>query len=195
LKVDAAASHVRLAATQSARLRVRATTGGTVTAVLASAGTPADATTPIATVADLHHLEVSVELSEFDAARVRRGQHASVAVDALGGKRLPGRVLFEALAGVDNGGVVTFPVRIALGRLDGVKPGMNASVRIVVAQRRSVVKVPLEAVSEGSVTVMTPSGKTTKRHVVLGLASNTAVEIKRGLRAGETVVIAGGSDV
>jgi hypothetical protein len=30
-----------------------------------------------------------------------------------------------------------------------------------------------------------------RRHVVLGLASNKDVEIKSGLRAGETVVIAG----
>ncbi len=195
IKVAAAASRVRLAATQATHLTVRASTGGTVTAVLASAGTPADPTTPIVTVADLLHLEVSVDLSEFDAARVRRGQHASVAVDALGGTRLLGTVRFEALAGVDNGGVVTFPVRIRLGRLDGVKPGMNASVRIVVEQRRNVVAVPLEVVSGGSVTVLSASGKTTKRHVVLGLASNKDVEIRRGLRAGETVVPAGATGV
>jgi HlyD family secretion protein len=146
-------------------------------------------------VANLHHLEVSVDLSEFDAARVRRGQPASVAVDALGGKRLPGKVLFEALTGVDNGGVVTFPIRSGLSRIGGVKPGMNASVRIIVARRRNVITVPLEAVSAGSITVRAPSGTQAKRHVVLGLASNKAVEIKRGLRAGETVVIAGGGGV
>jgi multidrug resistance efflux pump len=195
LKVDAAAARVRLAAAQAARLKVRAATSGTVTAVLAAPGSPADPTSPIITVANLHHLEVSVDLSEFDAARVRRGQHASVAVDALGGKRLPGEVLLAALAGVDNGGVVTFPIRVGLSRSGGVKPGMNSSVRIVVAQRRNVVTVPLEAVSEGSVTVRTRSGTETKRHVVLGLASNKTVEIKRGLRAGETVVIAGTSGV
>jgi multidrug efflux pump subunit AcrA (membrane-fusion protein) len=195
LKVDAAASRVRLASAQSARLRVRATSRGTVTAVLAPGGTPADPTTPIVTIADLHHLQVSVDLSEFDAARVRRGLRAWVAVDALGGKRLPGRVLFEALAGVDNGGVVSFPVRVGLGRFDRVKPGMNTSVRIVVAQRRNVVEVPLEAVSGSSVRVLTASGKTAKRHVVLGLASNKAVEITRGLRVGERVVIAGGGGV
>jgi RND family efflux transporter MFP subunit len=195
LKVDAAAARVRMAAVQSARLRVRAASSGIVTAVLASPGSPADPTTPILTVANLHHLEVSVDLSEFDAARVRRGQHASVAVDALGGKRLPGKVLFEALTGVDNGGVVSFPVRVGLSRIGGVKPGMNASVRITVAQRRNVVTVPVEAVSGASVTIVMPSGTQAKRHVVLGLASNRAVEIKRGLRAGETVVIAGGGGV
>jgi macrolide-specific efflux system membrane fusion protein len=166
-----------------------------VTAVLASAGAPVDPTTPLVTIADLRHLEVSVDLSEFDAARVKRGQHASVAVDALGGKRLPGTVLSEALAGVDNGGVVSFPVRIRLGRIDGVKPGMNTSVRIVVAERRNVVKVPLEVVSQGSVTVRLASGKTARRRVGLGLASNKDVQITRGLRAGETVVIAGGPGV
>ncbi|MEO8553977.1 MAG: NTP transferase domain-containing protein, partial [Kofleriaceae bacterium] len=46
-----------------------------------------------ATVADLRHLAVSVALSEFDAARVKRGQRALVSVDALGGRRFPGKVL------------------------------------------------------------------------------------------------------
>jgi hypothetical protein len=58
-----------------------------------------------------------------------------------------------------------------------------------------VLQVPLEFVTDGSVTVLSASGKTTKRHVVLGLASNKNVEIRRGLRAGETAVIAGGGGV
>lgn len=191
LKVATADSRVRLTVAQAARLTVRAVAAGTVTSVLAAPGTPADASTPIVTVADLRQLEVSVDLSEFDAAHVRSGQRALVAVDALGGKRQPGTVLSAALVGVDNGGVVTFPVRVGLSRPGGVKPGMNASVRIVIAERRNVVKVPLEAVADGSVIVVGPSQTTSKRAVVLGLASNKDVEIKRGLRPGETIVLAG----
>jgi ABC-type antimicrobial peptide transport system permease subunit len=111
-------------------------------------------------------------------------------VDALGGRRLPGRVSFVALVGVDNGGVVSFPVRVSLTPNGAVKPGMNVSVRIAVAKRPHVVRVPLEAVSGDTVTVVGTNGVTAQRHVVLGLADNKPVEIRSGLRAGEHVLLA-----
>ena len=196
LKMQAAQAKLAVAEFAARQLAVRAISSGTVTAVLTVPGAPVDATTPVATVADLQHLAVSVALSEFDAARVKRGQRALVSVDALGGRRFPGKVRFEALTGVDTGGVVTFPVRVTLRHIPNVKPGMNVSVRIIVANRRNVVRVPLEAVSQNgetaSVTVLTTAGKTAVRTVKLGLANNKEVEVRRGLRAGERVVLAGG---
>jgi RND family efflux transporter MFP subunit len=198
LKVDAAASRLGLAEAQAGRLTVRAPSSGTVTTLLSSPGSPADVTTPVATVSDLQHLAVSVDLSEFDVARVHQGLPALVSVDALGGKRLPGRVEFAALAGVDNGGVVTFPVLVGLTKTTGVKPGMNVSVKIVVRERRNVVNVPLEAVQHNAghaiVTVVGRNGGSVTRTVQLGLADNKQIEIRRGLRPGEHVVIGGGQN-
>jgi HlyD family secretion protein len=196
LKVDAASSRLALAELQTARLTVRAPFAGTVTTLLGAPGSPADVTTPIATLANLQRLAVSVDLSEFDVAQVRQGLPASVSVDALGGKHLPGRVEFAAPAGVDNGGVVTFPVRIALARATGVRPGMNVSVKIVTRARRHVVLVPLEAVQHvhghATVTVVDHAGQAAARVVRLGLANNKEIEIVRGLRPGERVAIGGG---
>ncbi len=171
---------------------VRAPSGGTLTGVFAAQGSPVDVATPIVAMADLTHLAVSLDLSEFDAARVRPGLSAEISVDALGGKRYPGRVVFEAISGVDNGGVVTFPVRVALSRVAGVRIGMNVSARIIVARRRDVVTVPLEAVSrdirgQAVVSVVDKTGRTSSRVVSLGLANNKDVEVTRGLRAGERV--------
>lgn len=195
LKVDAAEARLALADSQAARLTVRAPVAGTVTALLSSPGSPTDVTTPIATVADLQHLAVSVDLSEFDVARVRQGLPALVSVDALGGKHLPGTVEFTAFTGVDNGGVVTFPVRVAMRAAAGVRPGMNVSVKIVTQERRHVVTVPLEAVQHNGgrpiVTVVGRNGKTATRVVRLGLADNKTIEIKSGLRSGERVEIGG----
>ncbi len=194
LRVDAARARLALAQFSARQLTVRSPSSGTVTGLLTVPGAPADASTPVATVADLDHLAVDVDVSEFDAARVRGGLPAVVTVDALGGKPFPGKVLFVGLTGVDNGGVVTYPVRVGLTRVAGLKPGMNVSVRIVVAKRRGVVHVPLEAVTrddEGRplVTVDSSSGETSERRVTLGLSNNKDVEITRGLRPGERVVL------
>ena len=190
LKVQAADARLSAAQLQAGRLTVRVPAEGTVTALLAVVGAPADPSTPIATVADLRHLAVAVDLSEFDIAKVRLRQSAVIAVDALGGKELPGRVVFVALTGTDSGGVVTFPVRVELARAIAVKPGMNVSVRIVVAERRNVVRVPLEAVAGQTVTVIGRDGKKKLRRVTIGLADNKQVEIRSGLRPGEHVALA-----
>jgi RND family efflux transporter MFP subunit len=193
VKVRSAVARVSAGQGQAGRLTVAAPLAGTVTALLSATGSPVDPATPVAVVADLDHLAVDVDLSEFDVARVRSGQAAVVSVDALGGRRYPGTVVFEALSGVENGGLVTFPVRIRLPRVAGVKPGMNVSVRIIVARRRSVVHVPLEAVSQdgevATVTLAGAGGARSIRTVRLGLADNKIVEIRSGLEAGERVLL------
>ncbi len=194
VKVTAAQARVTVAQAQAGRLTVTAPLAGIITALLGVPGSPVDPSTPIAVVTDLDHLAVNVDLSEFDVARVRRGQAAQVSVDALGGKRYPGTVVFEALTGVQNGGVVTFPVRIGLSGVTGAKPGMNVSARIVVAKRHDVVHVPLEAVAQdgdnATVTVVDAAGAQSVRPVRLGLADNKIVEIRSGLKAGERVLLA-----
>lgn len=197
-RVTVASAGARLSAARLGRdlLTVRAVSGGTVTSVLVRRGSPVDPSTPVAAVSDLERLAVDVDVSEFDAAQVRPGMRAVLSVDALGGKRFPGTVVFAALIGAENGGVVTFPVRVRLGAVDDLKPGMNVSVRIVVDERRQVVRVPVEAVSragEGGsrIAVLRGDGRVSQRIVELGLANNKMVEVVDGLRAGQRIVLAG----
>ena len=199
LKYSAAAERLATARLGVRQLTVRAPAAGTVTALLTVPGAPADGSTPVASVTNLGHLAVQVQLSEFDVARVKTGMKARVGVDALGGEAFPGSVIFVAPTGIDSSGVVTFPVTVSLSGAEGAKPGMNASVRIVVAQRQDVVQVPLEAVSQNDddepvVSVLGTDGKTTTRRVKVGLANNKNIEIVQGLRAGERVGVAAGPD-
>jgi RND family efflux transporter MFP subunit len=188
------AAHARLDAALGAAgpLTVRAPRTGTVTALLTTLGAHVDPPTPVAAMADLGKLEARVDLSEFDIARVRRGQPALVSVDALGGEAFPGKVRFAALVGTNASGLVTFPVQVGLRNAHGLKPGMSVSVRIVVAKHRDVVQVPLELVTQGgdeaTVSVLDASGQPVTRQVKLGLANNKSVEILKGLRPGERVV-------
>jgi RND family efflux transporter MFP subunit len=187
-KLDAARAAERL-------LAVRAPAAGSVSALLVAPGEAVDATKPILTLVSLDRLSVTLDLSEFDFAQVRRGQKAIISVDALGGKPYAGSVEFVPLTGTDTNGVVTFPVEISLRSAAGVKPGMNVSVRIIVAQKENALQVPLEAILRDEedrpyVTVVDDSGQETNRKVVLGLANNDNVEILKGLRAGEDVVLA-----
>ena len=193
LKVKAAEVRRDTARTAVSQLTVRAPVAGTVTSLLSSPGTPVDRTSPVATVTNVDRLAVNVDLSEFDVAQVKLGQHATVSVDALGGKTFPAKVAFVALTGTDTAGIVTFPVRLTLTKSGNVKPGMNVSVKIIVAQADDALLVPLDAVTkegdDATVTVVDDAGNQTERPVQLGLANNESVQILKGLKEGESVVL------
>jgi HlyD family secretion protein len=194
LKYNAAAARLASARLALRHLTVRAPGTGTVNMLMTAPGAPVDSTTAIASITNLSRLAVRVELSEFDVARVKSGLKANVSVDALGGKTFPGKVVFTALAGSDKDGVVTYPVTVSLKGVHGPRPGMNASVRIIVAQANDVIEVPVEAVSQddedhATVEVIGADGKTSTRQVELGLANNKSVEVVHGLQAGEHLAV------
>jgi HlyD family secretion protein len=195
LKVAAARARLASSNFSHALLTVTAPAAGTVTGLHASPGAPVDATTPVASVAGLDRLAVVVDLSEFDVAQVEPEMEAVVSVDALGGEEFEGEVQFAALSGNEINGVVSFPVVIRLGDAEGLRPGMNVSVEIVIEEKPKVLQVPLEAISTNDedksfVTVMLPDGGTVVRPVKLGLANNSHVEIIEGLFVGDKVVLA-----
>lgn len=201
LKVDGAKARLGSALRAAGPLTVRSPRSGTVTAVFTTVGAHADPATSILAIAELERLRVRVDLSEFDIAAVKAGQKARIGVDALGGKSIAGTVRSTAIAGTNASGVVTFPVEVELQDASGLKPGMNVSVRVVVATRRDVVQLPLEAVTqegdEATVMVLDSSGQPVARVVKLGLSNNKNVEIVAGLRAGQRVVLeaaAGGGE-
>lgn len=193
-KIVAARAQLASSLAASAQSVVAAPFSGTVVDVFVAQGTTVDVATPVAAIADISRLAVSLDLSEFDIARVRPRMPATLSVDGLGGRRFSGEVEFTSLSGVESGGVVTFPVRVAVRRASGVLLGMNVNARIIVARRSNVVTVPLETLTEDdqgrtSVSVVGAAGETSSRVVVVGLTNNKDAEIKRGLRAGERVAL------
>lgn len=194
LRVRAAEEQLNLARTLMERLSVRATGGGTVTSILTAEGAAVDATTPLMRVQDLDHLAVTVNLTEFDVGKTAVGAPTRISADGLGGKAYAGEVADVALSGDTTGGVVTFPVIVAVADAEGLRPGMSVSVRIVVAAATDVLRVPVDAIEErdgrdATVVVRTRSGKTSDRSVRLGLVGASYAEVRSGLAAGDKVVV------
>jgi len=194
LKVAVASQRVDLAGQLARRLTVLSNASGTVTSVLTTPGAAVDAATPLIRVQDLAHLVVTLDLSEFDVSRTRIGAPALISVDALGGKEFGGHVSDVALSGNDSGGVVNFPVIIALNSSRGrLRPGMSVSARIIIRSRRDVVRVPLDAIVDrggrSTVTVKSSSGALVKRTVETGREGKTFIEVRSGVRAGERVLV------
>jgi multidrug efflux pump subunit AcrA (membrane-fusion protein) len=130
----------------------------------------------------------------------RKGQAASVRVEAMPNVVLPGRV--KSVANVAsqadwwNSDVRLYQTVVSVeGRVEGLKPDMTAEVTIQVDGVSDVLTVPVQAVLGGAETgarrkvfVKTGTGYEQKE-VALGLYNERFVEVRDGLAEGDEVVI------
>jgi len=152
-------------------------------------------------VADLSRLEAQVNVTESDLARIKVGQPVQATFDALTGQTFAGSVSKVAYVGTVSQGVVNYPVTIVLNQSGAgassnaggqIRPGMTASVSIVVEQRDNILLVPNRAVKlSGKQRVVTVlrDGKPEQVSVTLGMSNDSQSEITEGLNEGDTVVI------
>ncbi len=153
--------------------------------------------TPIVELADLSALEVKLEVNEIDVARLTLGTLAEVEVDALPGKRFRGRVTKIAPASIKTPTtqdvVVKYSVEVTLeNSTREVKPGMSARCSMRVAERKNVLRVPLEYIGKderGEYVLVFLGGRdrersSEKRYVKTGLKSPTYAEILDGVQEG-----------
>jgi HlyD family secretion protein len=152
-------------------------------------------TSALITLADLQRAQVVADVDETDVGRVKLGQEAEVALDAFPERSIKGRVIEVGyLARQTEAGGTALPVKISLDETKGidVRKDMNADVNIVVSVKEDVLSVPLEAVIEKEgrdVVYLIEKGRARARRVRLGLATDEAFEIVRGLKRGETVAV------
>ena len=157
--------------------------------------------TPLVEVGDPDRLEIVTDLLSADAVRVRPG--ASVLVDEWGGDRpLKGRVrLIEpyGFTKISALGVEEQRVNVVI---DFAEPreawrrlghGYRATVRIVTSAAPNALKVPISALfrtgREWSVFVIDSGGRARLRRVEAGRMNDEEAEIRRGLEAGDRVVL------
>lgn len=131
----------------------------------------------------------------------KRGQPATVRVDAMADVLLHGRVrsIAQVASQADSwmSDVKLYPTIVLIDeRVDGLKPDMSAEVNIHVKDITNVLTIPLQSVIGGAemggkrkVFVKTPPGGFEEKEVSLGLYNEKMVEVREGLAEGDEVVI------
>jgi HlyD family secretion protein len=95
---------------------------------------------------DLRQMRIHTNVSEADVGLIRPGQVARFIVDAYPEREFEGKVEQFRLNATSSQGVVTYPIVVAVDNADELlKPGMTAQVRIVVASKTDVVRIPTAA--------------------------------------------------
>lgn len=176
---------------------LRAPAGGTVTAIggqvgefVAGGGT----SNPFITIANLTSLALHGTVGEADVAKLRPGQVATVAVDAVGtGTRMTGKVTVIDPAATIQQGVPVYGVDVTLDVPNAqVRPGMSGTASVIIASRTNVLTVPNLAVrttaGRRGVQVLR-DGQPVDSDVTLGISNETVTEVASGLQEGDLVVL------
>ena len=94
-------------------------------------------------MADLSHVQVRMLVDEIDIGKMQPGVGAEVNVAAYPNRPFQGEVIKVEPQAVAQQNVTMFPVLIDIENLEGLlKPGMNAEVEVLIAERRDVPAIP-----------------------------------------------------
>ena len=176
------------------RVRVYAESDGVIAHLGVREGIYITPATEVMSVAKLDRVWVIAEVFERQSSWVEPGQKAVVELDYLPGKRLEGAVdyVYPELDPKTR----TLRVRLRFDNADELlRPNMFTRVMIEAEGFGRVVNVPREAVIRGGtinrVVVALGDGRYKAQPVSLGIESGDRVAIRRGLKAGETIVVSG----
>jgi HlyD family secretion protein len=164
-------------------------TGGTGGA---SSGTSGSATHAIVIITP-GVFEVTGSVSDALVNEIAVGQSAQVVAAGSSGA-VAGKVTSVAEAATVTSGVATFPVTVVLsGANPALRPGMSASVSVIINQVVGVTTVPTSAVhttGAGSTVTLFVNGKPVPTPVTVGASDATLTQILSGVKVGDQVVIA-----
>lgn len=148
----------------------------------------------VMSLADLSSVWLLAEVFERQANWVKVGQFADVTMGFIPGKLWEGKV--EYVYPQLDSKTRTLKARLRFdnpGEL--LKPNMFAKVSIYGGAKKNLITIPSEALirtgKEQRVIIALGEGRFVPRDVVAGIESSGYVEIKKGLKVGEQVVISG----
>lgn len=151
----------------------------------------------ILTIPDMTQMSAEVKVHEAVVKKIRKGQKARIRVvgsdEVLTGEVIKVNILPDSSQRWMNPDVKLYPVQVSIdGVHEWLRPSMSCDVEIEVARLDNVLYVPVQAVIEenGQRVCYVDTGLDTERRVVeTGEMNIEHIEIKKGLKEGERVLL------
>ena len=150
----------------------------------------------VVSLADLHDLEVELDISQNDFAKLHPKHRGSITTDAFPDRKYEG-FIYE-ISPEANRQKATVQVKVKVANPDEyLRPEMNASVAFLADEKQakgslaaapSVIVVPPSAIRDGAVFVLL-GGKAVQRRVKTGTTSSLGVRVESGLIGGEDLIV------
>lgn len=151
-------------------------------------------------IVDNRILDLTVTVPSASMAGLRRGQTLQFTTDAAPGRTFAGKITFinPSVNETDRSVKVVAEVDNVFHELKG---GLFVKGRILTGIRLDVIRVPRTALSGWDVAgrkarlIVVEGDRARFREITTGLVSQDGVEIKEGLKPGETYIVRGGFNV
>jgi Cu(I)/Ag(I) efflux system membrane fusion protein len=176
------------------RQTIVAPIGGIVAELAVREGMTVMSGAPLFRINGLSTIWVYADVPEALSAQVRLGNAVEARTPSLPGTVFKGKV--SAILPEVNAATRTLKARVELANPGNrLVPGMFATINFTPAARDEVLTVPTEAVIQTGkrsvVMVAQGDGKFTPVDVEVGIEANGQTEIRKGLEAGQRVVVSG----
>lgn len=171
---------------------------GTILKRYPDPGTVISPGTPLFEIGDYNSAYIRLDMLSDDAGKLRIGQKAVISGELLGKKKIIGEVYFiapKAENTVSSLGIeeqrVEVRIKYDLSRY-AFRPGYGLDVKVIVREKSPVLSVPDKAVFEKNdedFVFIVKDNRLMLRKVDTGIEGDEAVEILRGLSAGDRIVV------
>ena len=180
---------------------IRAPFDGIVTGLDVEAGDSISRDDIVASVIT-EEMYAEISLNELDAARVKKGNNATIAFDALPGVVAKGKVEKIDTIGKITQNVVSYEAKIVFeNNVELLKPGMSANAEIIIDSQENVLQIPNTAIrknKDGTFYTQTVSSlesgaegktKTISKPIKIGISDEMVTQVVEGLQEGEEVTL------
>lgn len=179
---------------------LRAPAEGTIIKVNYKLGEVAEVAKEAVVLQDIESLYLEANINEANIVKIVLGQEVTFTVDSFG-PNVPftGKVIHIDPGATVNNGIVNYKIKIAIddeALASGIKPGMNADLKILINKKDNVLVVPILALVEREdgmylrIVTNVKNKAYEERKVEVGMKGDgNLIEILSGANAGESFIL------
>lgn len=171
-------------------VEVKSTVAGKVETLHLKEGARVSGANPILSISKQEDLKLMVELFETDLAKVRDGQKVIITLDALPNREFTGKVSLIKSNLNSQSGKGEVEITFDRNYLE-IMPGMFGRAGIIINRKPALAIVPdaIKRINGNRAVYVVKDGIAKLTFVELGMQKPDAVEIKKGISAGDAVII------
>lgn len=176
--------------TQLDDYKIIASISGTLTDFDVKVGDTLSTAKPVAEITDYSNVKISIKIDEYDILGVEDGVSADISVDALD-RDYEGTIRNVSKKATIDKGVSYFTADVEFTADSYIRTGMSVEVKIKNNDIKNALTISMNALyyeSDNTPYVLVKNGKSSeKKYVTVGATDGSYVEIKDGLKEGDTV--------
>lgn len=192
--VNQAQASVQGATNQLKHTQVRAEIDGIISSSSVTKGALISPQGVAMTLVNMDKIKLSFNVSDAVINKIAVGSKAYITIAAASETPFEGTITHISPAA--NSQTLLYPVEIYMDNPNHtIKPGMFATLKLVVAQKEHTISVPLNAViqegNEKYVYIVDDTQTSRKVAVETGLQNDTHIQITKGIELGQQVIVTG----